>query len=71
MVAFHFTTDEAGIPIPAAEGPAPRTNLTFVAVEERIAELNDNDAVRNIQHAFGYYVDQRMWDDVVDLFCDD
>jgi hypothetical protein len=29
--------------------------------------LNEEDAVRNLMHAHGYYVDQRMWSDVVDL----
>jgi hypothetical protein len=30
--------------------------------------LNDEDAVGNLQDAYGYYVDRRMWPDVVDLF---
>jgi hypothetical protein len=33
--------------------------------------LNDEDAVRNLQNAYGYYVDRKMWDDVVDLFSKD
>ncbi len=27
--------------------------------------------MRNLQHAYGYYVDRKMWDDVVDLFAED
>src|SRR5690606_8105301 len=37
-------------------------------IEERIAILNAEDSVRNLQNAYGYYVDQKMWDDIVDLF---
>jgi hypothetical protein len=68
MVPYHFTPDETGRPIPPATslgtGPVP----SLAALEARIARLNDEDAVRNAQNAYGYYVDRRMWDDVVDLF---
>ncbi len=30
--------------------------------------LDDENLVRNLQAAYGYYVDRRMWDDVTDLF---
>ena len=30
--------------------------------------MNDEDRVRNLQASYGYYVDRKMWDDVVDLF---
>lgn len=71
IVPPHFTTDETGVPIPPAAGPAPRTSATAGALAGRIARLNDEDAVRNVQNAYGYYVDRRMWTDVVDLFADD
>ena len=33
--------------------------------------MNDEDQVRNLQHAYGYYIDRKMWDDVTDLFATD
>ncbi len=33
--------------------------------------MNDESLVRNLQAAYGYYVDRRMWDDVTDLFAAD
>jgi hypothetical protein len=30
--------------------------------------MNDEDRVRNLQSAYGYYADRKMWEDVVDLF---
>jgi SnoaL-like protein len=30
--------------------------------------MNDEDAIRNLQNAYGYYMDRKMWDDVTDLF---
>ncbi len=71
VVPYHFTLEESGVPLPPASGAAPRSGLSLSALEQRIAALNDEDRVRNLQHAYGYYVDRRMWDDVVDLFAKD
>ena len=51
------------------EGGNPATLLT--ALEQRIAVMNDEDKVRNLQNAYGYYMDRKMWDDVTDLFTAD
>jgi hypothetical protein len=71
LIPYHFSVDESGIPVPHPQGPAPRTGKTLAMLEQRIDLLNDEDAVRNLQHAYGYYVDRKMWDDVVDLFAED
>ncbi len=71
IVKQHFTPDETGVPVPPAQGAAPTSGLTLAQVETRIAALNDEDAVRNLQNAYGYYIDRKMWDDVVDLFAQD
>jgi len=68
VVPYHFTPDSVGVPIPAPSVPAPRTNQRAEDLAGRIQELNDEDDVRNLQHSYGYYVDRRMWSDVVDLF---
>jgi hypothetical protein len=77
VVPYHFTTDETGVPVPdlpasnevppLAGDPAER----LAALEQRIGALNDEDQVRNLQNAYGYYVDRKMWDDVTDLFAAD
>jgi len=71
IIPPHFTLDETGIPVPPATGPAPRGKATGKELANRIARLNDEDAARNVQNAYGYYVDRRMWTDVVDLFAAD
>ena len=71
LIPYHFTVDESGIPIPQATGKPPRQTQTLESLEQRIRALGDEDAVRNLQHAYGYYVDRKMWDDVVDLFAND
>jgi hypothetical protein len=71
LIPYHFTVDESGVPVPQAAGAAPPCGQSLASLEQRIIALNDEDAVRNVQHAYGYYVDRKMWDDVVDLFADD
>ncbi len=44
------------------------SKATLAQLEERAAAMNDESLVRNLQSAYGYYVDRRMWDDVTDLF---
>jgi len=55
--------------------PAP-ADLTVLArqVEQlanEVGRLNDVQAVRKLQHAYGYYLDKNMWDEVVALFAED
>jgi len=70
-VPMHFTADEAGVPIPAPAGDPPPSGATPGELAERIGRLNDEDAVRNLQNAYGYYVDRMMWTDVADLCTED
>ncbi|HTQ36074.1 MAG TPA: nuclear transport factor 2 family protein [Steroidobacteraceae bacterium] len=71
ILPYHFTPDEAGVPVPPPVGAAHATRLTLAQLESRVAELDDENLVRNLQAAYGYYVDRRMWDDVADLFAAD
>ena len=77
VVPYHFTTDETGIPVPDLPASAPVLDATtdparrLVNLEQRILVMNEEDRVRNLQNAYGYYVDRKMWDDVTDLFADD
>ena len=64
----HFDVESAGVPIPPAVGAAPASKATLAALQARIDVLNDEDRIRNLQAAYGYYAERKMWDDVVDLF---
>ena len=68
ITPMHFTPDESGTPVPPAVGTAPQTKATLTQLEKRSQVLDDENLVRNLQAVYGYYVDRRMWDDVVDLF---
>ncbi|HET9267531.1 MAG TPA: nuclear transport factor 2 family protein [Vicinamibacterales bacterium] len=71
IIPYHFNADESGIAIPPPTGPAPKTTATLADLERRIAVMNEETHVRNLQAAYGHYVNRRMWDDVVDLFARD
>lgn len=70
-------TEGAGAARAAGEPADPNANhferlaRRFAAVERRIDDLDAAGRVQNLQHAYGYYVDRKMWDDVADLFTDD
>jgi len=68
IIPYHFTPETTGVHIAPPVGEAPATALSIDELSYRITSMNDEDDVRNLQHAFGYYVDRRMWTDVVDLF---
>jgi hypothetical protein len=40
-------------------------------IEVQIDAMNAEDEIRSLQNMYGYYVDQKMWDDVTDLFAAD
>jgi hypothetical protein len=70
IVPRHFTADEAGAPVGKVASVTSFGSDDPGTLAARIARLNDEDDIRNLQHALGYYVDRRMWTDVVDLFED-
>jgi len=76
---FHYDASRVGTPIPEMpESTPPATPQTLDTLAGRMADLatragrlSDEIEVSNLQHAYGYYVDRKMWDDVADLFADD
>jgi hypothetical protein len=79
---FHFEASRVGKPIPDFQVGAgfsrPGPTTTLAALAKRLADLaarsqrlSDEIELTNLQHAYGYYVDRKMWDDVADLFAAD
>lgn len=75
LVPYHYTPDRAGAPIPdaapwqmpAVETPGQQANR-LKGLQRRARELNDVSSVLNLQNAWGFYVDRKMWDDAAALF---
>jgi hypothetical protein len=80
---FHYPASRVGKPILDGAEPArtptatsvpatPRTLGTRMTdLAARAQRLSDEIEVTNLQHAYGYYVDRKMWDDVAELFASD
>jgi hypothetical protein len=76
-LSFHFDASRVGKPIldlPATPGRHEGA-ITLAALGGRMRDLAaraqrlaDEIEVTNLQHAYGFYVDRKMWDDVADLF---
>lgn len=49
--------------------PSEEPNLA--ELEHRLAIVEDTIAIRHLQHAYGYYLDKCLYQEVVDLFADD
>lgn len=43
----------------------------LVQLEQEIDLIEDRRAIRRLQYLYGYYVDNHMWHEMVDLFCHD
>jgi hypothetical protein len=79
VAPFHYTPARAGLPVPrpfsidaadaAGQGRAQLAQLA--ALRGRLQHLQAETAVLNLQSAWGYYTDRRMWNDVADLFAPD
>ena len=67
----HYTPDIAGVPIPPATDEAPASAASLAELQVGIDTLNESDRILNLQSAYGYYYDRKMWDDIVDLFAED
>jgi hypothetical protein len=70
-VPYHFEARHVGMVIPPAalDGLARESGTAALSeLAMRIARLRDETEVRNLQHAFGYYLDRKMYADIADLF---
>jgi SnoaL-like domain len=52
--------------------PSIDTLLARIAVlEERLGAVEDREAITRLQYQYGFYLDNRLWREVVDLFADE
>ena len=77
--AFHYEPSQVGaLAAVSAAGPASLDSRPIAdfdalaarvrALEPAVARLTAENAVVNLQNAYGYYFDRKLWDDVADLF---
>jgi hypothetical protein len=76
---YHFTPQSSGDPAggsPAVEVSLDSANLEklqerWMALARSAQQLQDETDVLNLQHSYGYAFDQKMWNEVADLFSSD
>lgn len=59
---------------PSAPDLSPRLAKAFAkaqTIDARADRVGDINELRNLQQIYGYYVDEALWDQVVDLFAED
>jgi hypothetical protein len=49
---------------------AKEMEAKIIALEDKITRLEDVEKIKNVQHAYGYYMDNLMYDEAADLFTD-
>ncbi len=77
-IPYHFEALHLGITVPesavsalAAKVAAAPDAARYADLNRRVTALSDETEVQNLQHAFGYYLDRKLYDDVADLFAAD
>ena len=55
----------------AATGELAALDARLAALERRKTRLEDIDAIKRLQRAYGYYVDEALWDEIANLFAAD
>ena len=77
-IPYHFKGSTVGVSIPgaavdalAARAAAAPAGKRATDLQQRLGRLRDETQVQNLQHALGYYLDRKMYDDVSELFASD
>jgi hypothetical protein len=63
---FHYTADQVGA-LPVAPGAAVDS---LAALQQRAERLADEAAITNLQHQYGFYLDNHDWDALAGLFAE-
>jgi hypothetical protein len=48
-----------------------KAHAAMQEIQSRAERVNDINTLRNLQHQYGYYVDEALWDEVADMFTND
>jgi acetyl esterase/lipase len=75
---MHYTnlgTTDAGhvwttVALPSPAGKRVDAERRAADLARRAQNLEDEQAIENLQKVYGYYLDRRMWDEVADMFAD-
>ncbi|HTQ99523.1 MAG TPA: nuclear transport factor 2 family protein, partial [Candidatus Acidoferrum sp.] len=66
--AFHYAPEQVGNIKTAAQ--TVTTTADLPSLQQRTERLQDEAAIVNLQHQYGYYLDQHEWNRAADLFAE-
>ena len=72
-IPYHFEAAHVGLTIPpsalqAAASSNKNGTARLAELTARLNRMEDETAVENLQHMYGYYLDRKHFDDIADLF---
>jgi hypothetical protein len=73
---FHYknratgTTNTSKIENIASQMP-PKVRESYLQLSRKVAKLEDENAIENLQRIYGYYYDKQLWKDAAGLFASD
>ena len=56
---------------PATDAGLPALAARLGSLQQRKSLVEDGNDIKRLQRAYGYYLDEAMWDEIVDLFAED
>ena len=75
LLALGFCAGAPAFSQPArsvdVSGRIEKAYAALQGVKARAERVDDFNELRNLQHQYGYYVDEALWDEVTDLFTND
>jgi hypothetical protein len=71
LVAGVFGCAQQPARQPEEASPGTDSASRVAQLELRVQRIQDINAIKRLQRAYGYYHDEGQWDDVADLFADD
>ena len=72
-VTLAGTAAHAAAPPPAAPDLTPRLARIadrIASIDAQATRIGDYNEIRNLQRIYGFYYDEALWDQVVDLFAE-
>ena len=68
---FHYKNPVTVAPTEIAVGQAPASvRRVLTRLVQAVTQLEDENAIENLQRAYGFYVDKAMWKECADLFAE-
>jgi len=64
-------TDDPSEELGALRAAVEKQGQELADARHRIAVMEDRVAIEQLQYAYGYFIDNRMFQEMVDLFCDE